>query len=88
MHDCSKEGLGFAITTTKEVYMNDEGRIVPVEATVAEKDLTNALVFNPLAATFAGLGAILGLLTYAIDDCMCLSMVRIFMHRDGRVLMK
>jgi hypothetical protein len=77
LHDCSNEGLGFPITTTKEVYRNEAGRIVPVEATVAKKELTRALVFNPLSATFAGIAAILGLLTYAIDPCLCLSIVSI-----------
>jgi hypothetical protein len=75
LHDCSNEGLGFPITTTKEVYRNEAGRIVPVEATVAKEELTRALVFNPLSATFAGIAAILGFLTYAIDPCLCLSIV-------------
>ena len=77
MHDCSHIGPGFPITTTKEVTTDDSGRTVPVEPTVANQELTRALVFNPLAATFAGITAILGLLTYAIEPCLCLSIVRL-----------
>lgn len=75
MHDCSREGLGFLITTTKDVHRDESGRIVPVEATEAERELTRALVFNPLSAAFAGIAAILGMFTYAIDPCLCLSIV-------------
>jgi len=75
MHDCSKEGLGFPITTTKDIHRDESGRIVPVEATVADRELTRALVFNPLSATFSGIAAILGMFTYAIDPCLCLSIV-------------
>jgi hypothetical protein len=77
MHDCSNSGPGFSITTTKEVTTDDSGRIVRVEPTVANQELTRALVFNPLSATFAGITAILGLLTYAIEPCLCLSIVRL-----------
>lgn len=75
MHDCAKEGLGFRITTTKEVRVSDNGRIVPVEATIAKKELTRALVFNPLSATFAGIASTLGMFMYAIDTSTCLSLV-------------
>jgi hypothetical protein len=75
MHDCAKEGLGYRITTTKNVTVSENGRIVPVRATVANKDFTRALVFNPLAATFSGIAAILGMFMYAIDTSLCLSIV-------------
>lgn len=75
MHDCAKEGLGFRITTTKDVRVSENGRIVPVEATVARKEFTRALVFNPLAATFSGIAAVLGMFMYAIDTSLCLSLV-------------
>ena len=75
MHDCAKEGLGFRITTTKNVTVSENGRVVPVRATVANKEFTRALVFNPLAATFAGIASILGLFMYAIDWSLCLSLV-------------
>lgn len=75
MHDCANEGLGYRITTTKDLRVSENGRIVPVEATVAEKEFTRALVFNPLAATFSGIAAILGLFMYAIETSLCLSLV-------------
>lgn len=75
MHDCAKEGLGFRLTTTKNVTVSDNGRIVPVQATVANKEFTRALVFNPLSATFSGIAAILGSFMYAIDTSLCLSIV-------------
>lgn len=75
MHHCVKEGLGFRITTTKNVTISDNGRIVPVRATVASAEFTQALVFNPLAAAFAGVAAILGMFMYAIDTSMGLSIV-------------
>lgn len=75
MHDCAKEGLGFRLTTTKNVTVSDNGRIVPVQATVANQDFTRALVFNPLAATFSGIASILGLFMYAFDTSLCLSIV-------------
>lgn len=77
MHDCSNSGPGFPITTSKEVTTDESGRIVPVEPTIANKELTGALVFNPLSATFAGITAIIGFLTYAIEPCLCLSIVRL-----------
>ena len=75
MHGCTKEGLGFPITTKKEVHKDKRGRIVSVETTVADRELTRALVFNPLSASFAGVAALLGMFTYAIRPCLCLSIV-------------
>jgi hypothetical protein len=75
MHGCTKEGLGFPITTKKEVHKDKRGRIVSVETTVADRELTRAMVFNPLSASFAGGAAFLGMFTYAIRPCLCLSIV-------------
>jgi hypothetical protein len=78
MHGCTKEGLGFPITTKKNIHVDKRGRFVSVKATVADRELTRALVFNPLAATFAGIAAILGIFTYAIRPCLCLSIVSLY----------
>jgi hypothetical protein len=75
MHGCSQEGPGFAITTKKNVHRDQRGRIVSTGSGGADRELTRALVFNPLAATFAGITAILGMFTYAIEPCLCLSIV-------------
>jgi len=82
MHGCTKEGLGFPITTKKEIHQDKRGRIVSVQTTVADRELTRALVFNPLSAAFAGLAMILGTFTYAIQPCLCLSIVSIDDHEE------
>lgn len=80
MHDCAKAGLGFHIASTKDQRISENGRIIPVEATIASKEFIGALVFNPLAAAFSGIAAVLGMFMYALDTSVGLSLVSLTHH--------
>lgn len=75
MHDCKHLGPGYRISTSKKVVISENGRVVRDRAVVVNEEFTQALVFNPLAATFAGIADTLGIGMYIIDTSLCLSIV-------------